>query len=478
MNISIPLITAGINLVSKIVSAVSGGGKGGQQAPAAGAEGGSFKDAMQLVDLAKSIGKMLNPGEAQKLEKLMASGDFKEALGMLQQLLAQLQQTQPQAQTQVQPQAQPQAAQATSTVATNPGGQEPQARFLRLDAESRTGLKGFTTNGDPGDRVGLQAPGSSAAAPPADPLAGLVGAGKTKPAPAGLFPTVPTPTVSTPTAVTPTAVTPDLSRAIAQAIAEAGRAAAPTAPAAPPTESSPDALAINMTAGAGGTSSTPDLVSIQVQGGNANAAGQQGQETFFLVNALKKELKAKDVVTELEGNDQLGAAPPGVTYEVPRITSAQIDLAMAPRVDTQKLIDQIMDGAFKAPYQLPKTVNLDLNPAHLGRLQVQVSLHDDGVRIQMLTPHAHVKAALEQGVDQLRTAMNDAGLQLGHMGVDVRQDGAGQQRFAGHQPGQQRGNRFAFGRHSGDDGLTVEAATGPPDRATLAAMLSAVNAFA
>lgn len=460
MTIPIPLITAGINLVSKVVSAIGDGGNGGQQA----AEGG-FKDAMKLVGLAKEIGKFLSPGDQEKLNKLMASGDFKDALGMLQGLLAQLQ-------TAAASGATPTAPAVVQT--TNDAGAQ---RFLRMDADSLTGMKGYTTNGNPGDVLGVAAPTTAAlpaegtvASPTAqqqqpDVLAGLVGAGKTKPAP---FMNVLGMTVEPPMVAAPVAPPPvDTAQMAMQALAPAD-AEVPL----------PNPTAVNPGTGQA-ASDVPDLVSIQVQGGSTNGAGAQGQEAFFLINSLKRELRGREGVTaELDGVERSQTlAPPGLTYEATKLTTAQIDLAMAPRVDTQKLIDQIMDGVFTPPVKLPSTVKLNLNPAHLGPLQVQVSMHDDGVRVQMITPHAHVKAALEQGINELRNAMANQGLQLGHMGVDVRQDGG---RFAGQQPGQQqqRGNRFAFGRGGLDDDMAVEAVTGPPRSSPVAALVGALNAYA
>lgn len=461
MTIPIPLITAGINLVSKVVSAISGdgNGNGGQQAAQATADGGGFKDAMKLVGLAKEIGKFLSPGDQEKLNKLMASGEFKDALGMLQGLLAQLQTAS--------------ATSPTPTAAVPAGAQtaNPSQRFLKLDADSLTGMKGYTTNGNAGDLLGVAAP--TTVAPPAegtvvnptaqqqpDVLAGLVGAGKTKPAPTFMDVAL---TVKPPVAPPPV----DTAQMAMQALAPAD-AEVPI----------PDANAVNPGTGQAACD-VPDLVSIQVQGGSTNGAGAQSQESFFLLNSLKRELRGKEGgVAELNGVERSTTlAPPGLTYEASKLTAAQIDLAMAPRVDTQKLIDQIMDGVFKPPVQLPATVKLNLNPAHLGPLQVQVSMHDDGVRVQMITPNAHVKAALEQGINDLRTAMANQGLQLGHMGVDVRQDGSGQ-RFAQQQQ-QQRANRLALERRGFDDGLTaVEAATGPPLPNRMAALAGAMNAYA
>lgn len=464
MTIPIPLITAGINLVSKVVSAISGDGNGGQQAAAKlPAEGGGFKDAMKLVDLAREIGKFLSPGDQEKLNKLMASGEFKDALGMLQGLLAQLQTAS--------------ATSPTPTAAVPAGAQTANAsqRFLKLDADSLTGMKGYTTNGNAGNLLGVAAP--TTAAPPAestvanptaqqqpDVLAGLVGAGKTKPAPTFMDVALTVkPAVAPPLAPPPV----DTAQMAMQALAPAD-AEVPI----------PDANAVNPGTGQAACD-VPDLVSIQVQGGSTNGAGAQSQESFFLLNSLKRELRGKEgAMAELNGVERSTTlAPPGLTYEASKLTAAQIDLAMAPRVDTQKLIDQIMDGVFKPPVQLPSTVKLNLNPAHLGPLQVQVSMHDDGVRVQMITPNAHVKAALEQGINDLRTAMANQGLQLGHMGVDVRQDGSGQ-RFAQQQQ-QQRANRLALGRRGFDDGLTaVEAATGPPLPNRMAALTGAMNAYA
>jgi flagellar hook-length control protein FliK len=232
-----------------------------------------------------------------------------------------------------------------------------------------------------------------------------------------------------------------------------------------------------------GLMTDPDaLASAQVSNNGAGSSGNNSsdQETFFMLNALKREMKAPSDAVETPADLARNLA--ALTNEAPRSFGvAQIEGALQPNIDTQKLIDKIMDGVFRPPVQLPKVVTLDLNPAHLGKLQVQVSMHDDGVRVQMTTANPLVKAALEQGMQDLKTAMNNSGLQLGHLDVNVSQDNQSRS-FAQHQQ-QQQGNgsgrlrSLGFGSDDALDNLSPALGRAAPARAAMAA-LSAINAFA
>jgi len=480
MQIPLTLVTTALNVVGKLVNSAKGGGNSG------GGEKGSFKDAMEVTNLARMVADKLGPGDKAKIEKILADGDLPQALAALQGLLSSLFSQQQPACTNCAPA----TAGTNATAAASPTTGVTPGPWLRMNGKAIHKLEGITTNGDLAEVFGgtvtpkgaylaaqmaaeqaqqaqVQQPAPTAQAENADALAALVGAGKTKPA----------------TEAVNAAVTTQAMPTAEATLAQAKVTMAPSLAAVPQTTTN------NLDAIKGEATGLPGLATdngelalngVQVQNGGAGGADtQSSQENFFLLSALRKEAAGKSdaAAVQTPGDESFGNhLNPGLTYEAPKtLAAAQIDGALNPRVDTQKLIDQIMDGVFKPPVQLPKVVQLDLNPAHLGPLKVQVSMGDDGVRVQMLTGNPQVKAALEDGAGQLRSALANQGLALGQM--DVRQEGGG--RFAQQQQHQQRGVRSRFGGSLEE--VALEGFEVGPRVETVrqaAAALGAVNAFA
>lgn len=80
-----------------------------------------------------------------------------------------------------------------------------------------------------------------------------------------------------------------------------------------------------------------------------------------------------------------------------------------------------------------QTAELKLNPAHLGPLEVKLSIQDDRASVAFVTGHAQVKEAIDVAMPRLREMLEQQGLDL--VDVDVSQysdtkdeqaDGAGQ----------------------------------------------------
>ncbi|MRS16254.1 flagellar hook-length control protein FliK [Enterobacteriaceae bacterium RIT691] len=82
-----------------------------------------------------------------------------------------------------------------------------------------------------------------------------------------------------------------------------------------------------------------------------------------------------------------------------------------------------------------QTAELKLHPEDLGQVNITLKLDDNQAQIQMVSPHSHVRAALEAAIPTLRTQLADNGIQLAQS--NVSSDG-----FAGQQ------QQSAFGQSS------------------------------
>ncbi|MBV8041600.1 flagellar hook-length control protein FliK [Pluralibacter sp.] len=93
-----------------------------------------------------------------------------------------------------------------------------------------------------------------------------------------------------------------------------------------------------------------------------------------------------------------------------------------------------------------QTAELKLHPEHLGQVNITLKLDDNQAQLQMVSPHSHVRAALEAALPVLRTQLADNGIQLTQSNISG--DGfAGQQQQSsafGQQPSHRSAEGSAF----------------------------------
>ncbi len=135
------------------------------------------------------------------------------------------------------------------------------------------------------------------------------------------------------------------------------------------------------------------------------------------------------------GGDSGGDAMPGESGG--RAAAMRIDgsgPATAPDSPFESILDQLR-GAMRGD---SGSVHMKLDPEHLGRLDVELSLGDDGLVARILASAPETAAILRADVDRLREALAASGVPLA--GVDVRTgpedagQGAGGRTPAGARP--------------------------------------------
>ena len=96
-----------------------------------------------------------------------------------------------------------------------------------------------------------------------------------------------------------------------------------------------------------------------------------------------------------------------------------------------------------------QTAELRLHPEELGQVHITLKVDDNQAQLQMVSPHSHVRAALEAALPVLRTQLADNGIQLGQSSISSESSG-----------GQQQQQSFAQQQHasgsSGNGGLQAE----------------------
>ncbi len=72
------------------------------------------------------------------------------------------------------------------------------------------------------------------------------------------------------------------------------------------------------------------------------------------------------------------------------------------------------------------SAELRLHPEDLGQLQIHLKIDDNNVaQIQLVSPHSHVRAAIEAALPTLRTSLAETGIELGQSSVSSGQTGSG-----------------------------------------------------
>lgn len=92
-----------------------------------------------------------------------------------------------------------------------------------------------------------------------------------------------------------------------------------------------------------------------------------------------------------------------------------------------------------------QTAELKLHPENLGQVNITLKIDDNQAQIQMVSPHSHVRAALEAAIPTLRTQLADNGIQLSQSNVSSES-------FAGQQQQQS-----AFGHASSQRSAEAQA---------------------
>ena len=150
-----------------------------------------------------------------------------------------------------------------------------------------------------------------------------------------------------------------------------------------------------------------------------------------------------------------GADVAGTAGEV--VSSAQIVITMLPTAEivlsvVEPLRDQ-PDGSYR--------ITVDLHPADLGRVQVEVRLERGEVNLHLQADHASTSALLRDALHDLRDGLQSAGLRTGGVVVsngDAARHGSAD---AAERDTANAANRDGTTSRSGTDDVTDVATTGP-----------------
>lgn len=122
-----------------------------------------------------------------------------------------------------------------------------------------------------------------------------------------------------------------------------------------------------------------------------------------------------------------------------------------------------------------QSAELRLHPQELGALQITLKLDDNQAQLHIASAHGQVRAAVEAAMPQLRHALAESGINLGHSSVGGESMPQGQQ--AQQQNGEQQGRSNYRESHGGSEPAT-EALSAPLALQAMARGVSGVDIFA
>lgn len=217
--------------------------------------------------------------------------------------------------------------------------------------------------------------------------------------------------------------------------------------------------------------------SIEEQAETNNSSPEQ--EESFGSQTGSKEKNQTNRESKIEQNTQTISAFDNFRNIAPETPVAATEPLS--QVDTQNIIRQINDY-MRLNVSGPETsLEMQLNPANLGRVGINISVREGAVTAQIAVENATVKQALESQMVTLRENMNNQGLKVEAVEVTIASHEFEQNLENGAPTGQQQSQPGGEGRHNREgrninlQDLTAEGLEEMPEDQQLAARIMKDN---
>jgi len=181
-----------------------------------------------------------------------------------------------------------------------------------------------------------------------------------------------------------------------------------------------------------------------------STAQQTAEDSALPAAAVDKD--SRDNAISNNTTPTVTATPTLSSATVSTPVSTQVAAPVAPQISAQ-LGSQEWQQAVSQQVTMftrngQQSAELHLHPEDLGQIQISLKLDDNQAQLQMVSPHSHVRAALEATLPTLRTALAESGIQLGQSNISGGDNFAQQQQQSGQQqqPSQRANGSFpSFG---------------------------------
>ena len=164
---------------------------------------------------------------------------------------------------------------------------------------------------------------------------------------------------------------------------------------------------------------------------------------------MKLSLKSDDVMSDKQFAALITDANRNVAASMQQVqaitgsAAANIQSYVPPQFTAAQTATSIFNGSINTPVNHPawgnqvgdqlvfmlqgklQSAEIKLNPAHLGPMEIRLSMHEDKASVTFISAHAPVREALDAALPRLREMMEQQGLNLTN--VDVSAHSGGQQ---------------------------------------------------
>lgn len=181
---------------------------------------------------------------------------------------------------------------------------------------------------------------------------------------------------------------------------------------------------------------------VTIAGGGANQANNPALTPLTAAANARAEIDSTPSPTSIGMTAAPLSSPQ--THAQPLPTAAPVLSAPLGSHEWQQSLSQHVTLFTRQGQQ---SAELRLHPQDLGQVHISLKLDDNLAQLQMVSPHSHVRAALEAALPMLRTQLAESGIQLGQSNISSES-------FAGHQ--QSSGQQQQSGRAQGQDIFAAE----------------------
>lgn len=112
----------------------------------------------------------------------------------------------------------------------------------------------------------------------------------------------------------------------------------------------------------------------------------------------------------------------GLAQAAPEATSVSSELARLAEAHAPDFLPQVQRGLEALTHAGQATLRLQLEPEHLGRLDLQLTTSAEGVRVSIVTDQPMASRLLETHLADLRQTLTDAGLTIAGLSVSLNMD--------------------------------------------------------
>lgn len=167
---------------------------------------------------------------------------------------------------------------------------------------------------------------------------------------------------------------------------------------------------------------------------------------------MKLQLKSDDVMSDKQFAALITDANKNVAASIQQVqaitgsAAANIQSYVPPQFTAAQTATSIFNGSINSPVNHPawgnqvgdqlvfmlqgklQSAEIKLNPAHLGPMEIRLSMHEDKASVTFISAHAPVREALDAALPRLREMMEQQGLNLTNVDVSAH-SGSRQQAF-------------------------------------------------